>query len=116
MNTYTLHLPTEARPGDRDALDRAEVVKDGFSGRSFFSVLWFFYNRLWLAGLGVLAVMVAFGAGLAALGVRTGPASSPNSCSRSSSGSRRTACAGPMPAGDAPSSTWSRRETGRRPK
>ncbi len=75
MNTYTLHLPTEARPGDRDALDRAEVVKDGFSwGAFFFSVLWFFYNRLWLAGLGVLAVMVAFGAGLAALGVRTGPA------------------------------------------
>ena len=68
MNTYTLHLPTEARPGDRDALDRAEVVKTLLVGAFFFSVLWFFYNRLWLAGLGVLAVMVAFGAGLAALG------------------------------------------------
>jgi hypothetical protein len=71
MNTYTLHLPAEARPGDRDALDKAEVVKDGFSwGAFFFTALWFFLNRLWLAGLAVLLVIVAFNFGLNRLGVR----------------------------------------------
>ena len=73
MNTYTLHLPAEARPGDRDALDKAEIVKDGFSWLAFFfTALWFFFQRLWLAGLGVLAVIVAFNAGLAWLRVQPG--------------------------------------------
>jgi hypothetical protein len=75
MKTYTLHLPAEAGPGDRDALDRAELVKDGFSwGAFFFTAFWFFFHRLWLAGLAVLALMIAFDVGLAALDVRPGPA------------------------------------------
>lgn len=70
MNTYTLHLPRDARPGDPDALERAELVKDGFSwGAFFFTFLWFFVHRLWLAGLGVLVVLVAFNIGLAWLNV-----------------------------------------------
>jgi hypothetical protein len=70
MNTYTLHLPRDARPGDADALERAELVKDGFSWGAFlFTFLWFFVHRLWVAGLGVLIVVVAFDVGLALLNV-----------------------------------------------
>jgi hypothetical protein len=62
MTTFTLHLPRDARPGDPAALDEAELVKDAFSWGAFlFTVLWFFVHRLWLAGLGVLVVMIAFG-------------------------------------------------------
>lgn len=70
MNTYTLHLPRDARPGDAQALERAELVKDGFSwGAFFFTFLWFFVQRLWLAGLGVLVVLAALNIGLAVLNV-----------------------------------------------
>jgi hypothetical protein len=63
MTTFTLHLPGDARPGDPAALDEAELVKDAFSwGAFFFTFLWFFAHRLWLAGLGVLVVLFAFGA------------------------------------------------------
>ena len=63
MTTFTLHLPRDARPGDTAALDEAELVKDAFSwGAFFFTFLWFFAHRLWLAGLAVLAIMFAFGA------------------------------------------------------
>jgi Protein of unknown function (DUF2628) len=56
MKTYTLHLPADALPGDADAIERAVLVRDGFSwGAFFFSFLWFFVRRLWLAGLLVLA-------------------------------------------------------------
>jgi hypothetical protein len=59
MRTYTLHLPAGATPGDPDGLDRADLVRDGFSwGAFFFTVLWFFAHRLWLAGLGVLVALV----------------------------------------------------------
>jgi predicted lipid-binding transport protein (Tim44 family) len=71
MKTYTLHLAADASPHDAAALDRAVLVKDGFSwGAFFFSFLWFFAHRLWLAGL---IVLVAIGA-LAALlqGLRIG--------------------------------------------
>ena len=62
MKTYTLHLPPDAQAGDRGALDRAELVRDAFSwGAFFFTFLWFFYHRLWLAGLLVLAALVAAG-------------------------------------------------------
>lgn len=61
MATYTLHLARDARPGDPAALDSAEVVKDAFSwGAFFFTVLWFFFHRLWIAGLGVLLALVVF--------------------------------------------------------
>jgi len=75
MNTYTLHLPADARPGDRDALDQAKIVKDGFSWAAFFfTALWFFFQKLWLAGLGVLVVIVAFDLGLSLLRIEPGAA------------------------------------------
>ena len=70
MTTYTLHLPRDARPGDPAALDEAELVKDAFSwGAFFFTFLWFFFHRLWLAGLGVLVLVFGFGALLQVLNV-----------------------------------------------
>lgn len=70
MTTYTLHLPRDARPGDPAALDDAELVKDAFSwGAFFFTFLWFFFHRLWLAGLGVLVLVFGFGALLQVLNV-----------------------------------------------
>ncbi|MCB8819226.1 DUF2628 domain-containing protein [Microvirga rosea] len=60
MTTYTLHLARDARPGDPAALDDAEIVKDGFSWGAFvFTFFWFFFHRLWLAGLFVLVAVVA---------------------------------------------------------
>jgi hypothetical protein len=72
MNSYTLHLPAGAEPGEADALEDAELVKDGFTwGAFFFTALWFFWHRLWLAGLGVLAAILALTFLLQAL--RAGP-------------------------------------------
>jgi hypothetical protein len=63
MTTYTLHVSEDALPGDPDALERAQVVPDGFSWAAFFfTALWFFAHRLWLAGLAVLAGLVALAA------------------------------------------------------
>jgi hypothetical protein len=68
MRTYTLHVSPNALPGDAEALDRAVLVRDGFSWGAFvFSALWFFAHRLWLAGLGVLVLVIAFTAAMAAL-------------------------------------------------
>lgn len=70
MTTYTLHLPRDARPGDPAALEEAELVRDAFSwGAFFFTFLWFFFHRLWLAGLGVLVLVFAFGGLLELLNV-----------------------------------------------
>jgi hypothetical protein len=70
MTTYTLHLPREARSGDPSALDESELVKDAFSwGAFFFTFLWFFVHRLWLAGFAVLLLVLAFGGLMAALDV-----------------------------------------------
>jgi len=70
MTTYTLHLPRDARPGDPSALDESELVKDAFSwGAFFFTFLWFFVHRLWLAGLAVLLLVLAFGGLMALLDV-----------------------------------------------
>ncbi len=70
MVTYTLHVPEGTRPGDPDGLERAALVKDGFSWGAFiFTFLWFFVNRLWIAGLGVLVVLIAFAALLNVLDV-----------------------------------------------
>jgi predicted lipid-binding transport protein (Tim44 family) len=75
MTTYTLHVPDDAAPGDPEALERAQVVADGFSWTAFFfTVLWFFAHRLWIAGLGVLAGLVALGALIRVLGVTPGAA------------------------------------------
>ncbi|GJD93042.1 DUF2628 domain-containing protein [Methylobacterium iners] len=60
MRTYTLHLPKGALAGEAYGLDRAELVPDGFSWRAFaFGPLWFLYHRLWIAALGVLALLLA---------------------------------------------------------
>ncbi|MER2266365.1 DUF2628 domain-containing protein [Methylobacterium oxalidis] len=60
MRSYTLHLPRDAGPGEAQGLDRAQIVPDGFSWGAFaFTALWFFFHRLWLAGLGVLVGLVA---------------------------------------------------------
>jgi hypothetical protein len=73
--TYTLHLPVHADPGDPEALDEAELVKDGFSwGAFFFTFLWFFFHRLWLAGIGMLIALVALAIVLQALNVGSGTA------------------------------------------
>ena len=75
MKTFTLHLPTDALPGEAAPLDKAVLVRDGFSwGAFFFTVVWFFAHRLWLAGLGVLVLLVAFNLALTALGLRPGAA------------------------------------------
>jgi len=73
MNAYTLHLPPGARPGDPRVLDHAVLVPDGFSWGAFlFTALWFFFHRLWLAGLLVLVLVIGLPALLSALGVRPG--------------------------------------------
>ena len=84
MQTYTFHLPRDARPGDADALERADLVKDGFSwGAFFFTVLWFFWHRLWLAGLAVLVAVVGFARPASPSSDIAGRRrSSPSSCSR----------------------------------
>ncbi|GJD47369.1 hypothetical protein OPKNFCMD_0075 [Methylobacterium crusticola] len=66
MTTYTLHMADEDDPGAPEALDRARLVRDGFVWPAFwFTALWFFWHRLWLAGLLVLlAEVAAWGAGL----------------------------------------------------
>ncbi|MHC2088096.1 DUF2628 domain-containing protein [Methylobacterium sp. CM6244] len=62
MRTYTIHLPSDAVAGESHGLDRAVMVPDGFSLQAFvFGPLWFFFHRLWLAGLGVLSLLVAAG-------------------------------------------------------
>ena len=70
MRTFTFHLPRDAHAGDRAALENAALVKDGFSFWAFvFTFLWFFWHRLWLAGLLVLVVVVGSGYALAAFDV-----------------------------------------------
>jgi hypothetical protein len=68
--TYTLHVPVGAEPGDAEALDEAELVRDGFAWGAFlFTFLWFFRHRLWLAGLAVLVAVVGLAIVLQAAGI-----------------------------------------------
>ena len=68
--SYTLHLPAGAEPGDAEALEQAALVRDGFAWGAFlFTFLWFFANRLWLAGVGVLIAVIGLPIALRALGV-----------------------------------------------
>ncbi len=70
MRTYTLHVPEGSVRGDAAALERAEVVRDGFSWGAFaFTVLWFLRHRLWLAALLVLVGLMALGGAGRALGL-----------------------------------------------
>lgn len=71
--TYTLHLPEDAEPGRPEALDRAVLVRDGFSWGAFLvPALWFARHRHWLLALGVIVVVVALAAVLRLLGARWG--------------------------------------------
>ena len=73
MRSYTLHLPADARPGESLGLDRALLVRDGFSWPAFaFTALWFLFHRLWLAALLVLVGLVALAAAGIALGLPAG--------------------------------------------
>lgn len=73
MRTYTLHVPEGAARGDALALDRAQIVRDGFSPRAFaFTVLWFLGHRLWLAAILVFAGLVALSLAGHALGLSPG--------------------------------------------
>lgn len=71
--TYTLHLPADAFPGDPDALERADLVRDGFSWGAFLvPPLWFFWHRHLVAGVFALVVVLAVWFGFSALHFRTG--------------------------------------------
>ncbi|MFC0220784.1 DUF2628 domain-containing protein [Pseudochelatococcus lubricantis] len=70
MAVYTFHVPAGASPGDRLALERAEVVRDGFSWAALiFQLLWCLWNRLWLVAAGFLALSFALSFGLEWAGV-----------------------------------------------
>jgi hypothetical protein len=66
--SFTIHLPKDAVPGDARALERAEIVRDGFSWTAFFfPVLWFLWHRHWLVAALALAGTVGLPIALAAL-------------------------------------------------
>src|SRR5829696_289249 len=68
--TYTLHVPAGAEAGDAEALETAELVRDGFAWGAFlFTFVWFFWHRLWLAGIAVLVAVLALPVALRMLGV-----------------------------------------------
>lgn len=70
---YTLHVAPFAAPGDPDALERSDVVRDGFSWGAFLvPALWFLRHRHWWLALGAAAVVVALAAGLRAAGMGSG--------------------------------------------
>lgn len=65
MRVYTVHMRRPTLDPDRDI----RLVKDGFSWPAFFfSIVWALWCGLWLVAVLVLAVDVALGAVLAALG------------------------------------------------
>lgn len=70
MRTYTLHPERDALAGEAYGLERAHLVPDGFSWPAFaFGPLWFFFHRLWLAGLGVLVLLAGVALGGRLLGL-----------------------------------------------
>lgn len=73
--SYTLHVAPFAAPGDPEALDRADLVRDGFSWGAFLvPSLWFVRHRHWwlalasvVAVVGLAALLFVLGAGLASI-------------------------------------------------
>ena len=60
---YTLHVAPFAVPGDPGALDRAEIVRDGFSWGAFLVPgLWLLLHRCWVAGIAAFVVVIGLGA------------------------------------------------------
>ena len=71
--SYTLHVAPYATPGDADALERANLVRDGFSWWAFLAPpVWFLAHRHWILALVVTLVLVGFWAALRALGMPAG--------------------------------------------
>ena len=71
--TYTLHLPEHAIPGDPDALERSEIVRDGFSWWAFIApMLWLFWHRHWILGIVAALIVGLVGVALSTIGLRTG--------------------------------------------
>ncbi|WP_375461900.1 DUF2628 domain-containing protein [uncultured Enterovirga sp.] len=71
--TYTLHVAPYAAPGDPHALERADLVRDGFSWGAFLvPVLWFLRHRHWLLALGAVAVSIGLAVALRAAGAGSG--------------------------------------------
>ena len=70
MAVYTFHVPQDAAPGDPKALERAVLVRDGFSwGALVFQPFWCLWNRLWLMAFGWVAMTMAVSAIIATLGI-----------------------------------------------
>jgi hypothetical protein len=69
MPVYTVHAPVMNDVGMR-AADRFAFVRDGFHfWAALLGPIWLFWHGLWLALIGWIAVMVAIGFGMSALGV-----------------------------------------------
>jgi hypothetical protein len=72
MPVFTVHAPVDSG-ADLAATDKFTFVRDGFHFWAMAaSVLWLLWHRLWLALIGWIAVTVAVGLGLAALGAGAG--------------------------------------------
>jgi hypothetical protein len=71
--TYTLHVAPYADSGDPNALQHAELVRDGFSWGAFLvPTLWYLWHRHWLAALAAFVITLAFPWGLRLAGVGIG--------------------------------------------
>jgi hypothetical protein len=72
MPIFTVHAPVDGG-ADLAATDKFTFVRDGFHFWAMAaSVLWLLWHRLWLALIGWIAVTVAIGLGLSALGAGSG--------------------------------------------
>jgi hypothetical protein len=71
--TYTLHVAPHAAPGDSASLERAELVRDGFSWGAFLlPVIWYAWHRHWLAAVAAFLITLVVVAVLRAAGFGTG--------------------------------------------
>lgn len=78
MPVYTVHAPIADDAGTAET-DRFGFVRDGFHfWAALLGPLWLAWHRLWLALIGWIVVIVAVGAGMAALGAGRGAIFSAN--------------------------------------
>jgi hypothetical protein len=71
--SFTIHLPKGSLPGDARALERAEIVRDGFSWGAFvLPTVWFLWHRHWVLAALALIGTLGLSFGLAALGAPAG--------------------------------------------
>ena len=71
--SYTLHVAPDAVPGDPQALDRADLVRDGFTWWAALApALWFALHRHWLLALGAIVATAGLAAALALAGATPG--------------------------------------------